>query len=119
VTGVQELALKPSDVSNTNSVLVAGQAISSPLAPVNRMVRDGGSTWNETVLVALPCGVTMVIGPDIASGGTIAVMRRSRLFVRAFVKVPLAPLKRMLVAPVKLVPVSATFEPGMPLAGEN
>ena len=54
------------------------------------MVSGGGSTWNEAVLVALPCGVTMVIGPDVASRGTMAVIRRSTLLLGALVKVALA-----------------------------
>ncbi len=61
----------------------------------------------------------MVIGPEVASGGTITVMRRSRLLVGALVKLELAPLKRTAVAPVKLVPVTVIFEPGMALDGVN
>ncbi len=119
MTGVHELALTVADVSNTNSGLVAGQAISNSFVPVSRIVNGGGNTWNEAVLVTLPCGVMMVIGPEVASGGTMAVMRRSTLLPGALVKVALAPLKRTLFAPVKLVPVSVTFAPGTRLAGEN
>jgi len=61
----------------------------------------------------------MVIGPEMASGGTTAVMRRSKLLVGALVKLALTPLKSTLVAPVKLVPVSVTFVPGAALVGEN
>src|SRR5919198_3851065 len=102
VTGVHEPALKSSDVSSANSELVADQTISSSLAIVRRIVSGGGSTWNNAVLVTLPCGVTMVMGPEMASGGTTAVMRRSKLLVGAFAKLALAPLKRTAVAPVKL-----------------
>ena len=119
VTGVHELALKSSDVSNRNSGLAAGQAISNSFALISRMVSGGGNTWNDVVVVALPCGVTIVIGPEMASGGTIAVMRRSTLLVGAFVKLAFAPLKRTPVAPVKLVPVTVTFAPGTALGGEN
>ena len=119
VTGVHEALLKSPDISNTNSGLVAGQMISNSFALVSRIVNGGGSTWNSAVLVTLPCGVKIVIGPEVAPGGTMAVMRRSRLLVSAFVKLALAPLKRTGVAPVKLVPVSVTFAPGIPLAGEN
>src|SRR6266571_1781464 len=118
-TGVHAPALKFSDVSNTNSGLVAGQAISNSLALVSRIVSGGGSTLNDAVLVTLPCGVTMVIGPEMASGGMTAVMRRSKLLAGALVKLALVPLNSTLVAPVKLVPVSVTFAPGIPLAGEN
>src|SRR5262245_4228763 len=118
-TGVHEPAVSCSDSSNTNSELVAGQVISNSFLAVNRIVSGGGNTWKETVLVTLPFGVTRVIGPDRASNGTTAVMRRSMLLVRALVKLALAPLKRTLVAPVKLVPMRVTFAPEMALAGEN
>lgn len=57
------------------------------------------------------------MGPEVASGGTTAVMRRSRLFVGAMVKLAEAPLKRTAVAPVKLVPVRVIFAPGVPVDG--
>ena len=68
--GVHVPAIKFSDSCNTNSALVAGQMISNSLALVTRIVSGGGSTWNRVVLVTLPCGVTTVTGPDVASGGT-------------------------------------------------
>ena len=119
VTDDHEPALKSCEDSSTKTLLVAGHAIASPF--VVRKVKDnrGGRTWNKVVLVTLPCGVRMVMGLEMASGGTMAVMRRSKLLVAALVKLALAPLNSTLVAPVKLVPVSVTFAPGIPLAGEN
>jgi len=92
---------------------------SCPVAALKVNANFGSGTWNEAVVVSLPCGVTTAIGPELASGGTTAVTRRSKLFVGAFVKLARTPLKSTLVAPVKLVPVSVTFVPGIPLAGEN
>ena len=81
--------------------------------------RAGRSTWNVAVLVTLPCGVTMVIWREVASGGTIAVMRRSRLLVGALVKMADAPLKKTAVAPVKLVPGRVIFAPDTAVPGET
>src|SRR5437867_4550998 len=92
VTGAHEPALKSSETSSTKARLVAGHVNSSPLVALQVIDSGGGSTWNETVLVALPCGVRIVIGPEVASGGTTAVMRRSRLLVGALVYGALAPL---------------------------
>src|SRR4051812_47772446 len=91
----------------------------NPVSDGRVRVKVGRLTWNDAVLVVLPWGVTMVIGPEVASGGTTVVMRRSRLFVSALVKVAEAPLKRMAVAPVKFVPVRVTFPPGAAVDGEN
>ena len=86
MTGDHLPVLKSSEDSSTKALLVAGQLISSPFAPFFRTVRGGGSTWNTAVLVTLPCGVRIVIGPEAASGGTTAVMRRSTLLVGVLVK---------------------------------
>ena len=80
MTAFHDPELRFSDSSNTNSGLVAGQAISNAFVLVSRMVSGGGKAWNEAVLVTLPCGVRMVMGPEMASGGTTAVMRRSKAF---------------------------------------
>jgi len=119
VTGIHEPEVNVSEISNSNALPVAGQAISNSRVLISRTVSGGGRTVNDRVLVTLPCGVTMVMGPEMVSDGTTAVMRRSRLFVRALVKLALAPLNRTAVVPVKLVPRSVTFVPGNPLAGEN
>ena len=70
VTGLHEPLPKYSETSRTKTLLLAGQVISKSLAEINATVSEGGSTWNEAVLVTFPCGVTMVIGPEVASGGT-------------------------------------------------
>ena len=83
------------------------------------MTRIGRSTSKVAELKTLPCGVRIVIGPEVASGGTVAVMRRSRLFPLALVNAADAPLKRTAVAPVKFVPVRVIFAPGLAVLGEN
>ena len=118
VTGDHEPALKSSETSSTKVLPVAGHVISTSFGALNRTTKGGGIPWKEAVVVALLCGVKIVIGPDVASGGTTAVTRRSSLFVSALVKLTLAPLKSTPVAPVKLVPVSVTFAPGTLLTGK-
>src|SRR6476661_1147530 len=61
----------------------------------------------------------MVIGPSVASGGTVAVIRRSRLLVNPLENTAVAPLKSTAVAPVKLVPPRETLVPGVPVGGEK
>ena len=61
----------------------------------------------------------MVMGPEVALGGTTALIRRSALFCWALVKAAMMPLNRTLVAPLKFVPESVTLAPGSPMAGEN
>src|SRR5947207_12892878 len=98
VTGVQEELPRSSETSRTKASLVAGQPTSSRPAGLRSIDKSGGRSWNEIALVTLPCGVTMVIGPDVASGGTMAVIRRSRLLLGALVEMTLAPLNRTPVA---------------------
>ena len=96
-----------------------GQLTITWLAEANPMRSSGGRTWNDAVLVTLPFGVKMVIGPEMASGGTMAVMRRSRLLVSALVKLALAPLKRTAVVPVKFVPVGSPWRQGFRSPGKT
>ena len=118
-TGNHEPVLKSADTSKPNALLVDGQVMSNSFAPVSRAVNGGGNTSKRFVLVTLPCGVRTVMGPEVASGGTLAVILRSRLFFSAFVNVALAPLNETLVAPVKFVPVSVAVAPAEPCAGLN
>src|SRR5438034_11837861 len=83
------------------------------------MDKGGGRASKEAPLVTLPCGVMMVMGPEVASGGMTAVRRRSALLAGALVKLALAPLNRTAIAPVKLVPVRVILEPGVALEGES
>src|SRR5262249_43975283 len=100
-------------------VAVAAHEISIAPEGVVRTSNRGSSTTKEPVLVTSPWGVRIVIGPSVASGGTIAVMRRSRLLVNALVNAAFASLKSTAVAPVKLVPNNVTLVPGVPLPGEK
>src|SRR6266404_6030932 len=75
-------------------------------------------TLNVLILVTVPCGVTTLIGPEMALGGTTALMVRSWKLARALVKVALAPLNSTPAAPVKFVPVRVTLVPGKPLTAE-
>src|SRR5262245_23415213 len=98
---------------------VAAQLISTSPATGLWTTKGGGSTTKEAALATSPCGVRIVIGPSVASGGTVAVIRKSRLLVGALVNTALAPLKSTVVAPVKLVPERVTLVPGEPVAGRK
>ena len=76
-SGDQTVAFMSADVSRTKARLVAGQVISNWPALSSRTVNGGGSTSNVGALATLPCGVTMVIGPDAVPGGTKAINCRS------------------------------------------
>ena len=65
------------------------------------------------LLVAVPPGVVIVIGPVVAPEGTVAVTWLSEFTV----KVAEVALNFTLVAPVKLVPVRVTTVPTGPLVG--
>ena len=66
-------------------------------------------------LVALPPGVVMLSGPDVAPVGTVACIAVSEVTVKA----ALAPLNSTVVAPVKFVPLIVTLVPTGPLVGEK
>src|SRR5262245_41035626 len=100
-------------------VAVAAHEISTVPAEVARTCNRGSWTTKELVVATSPCGVRIVIGPSVASGGTVAVMRRSKLLADAFVNTELAPLKSTTVAPVKSLPKRVTIVPGPPLVGEK
>ena len=90
-------------------VAVDGQESSTRLVAGKVWIANLGnvSTVNGPAVVKLPCGVSMVMGPVMASAGTTVVNCRS---VRAaFVlktKTAGTPLKSTRVAPVKLVPLN-------------
>src|SRR5262249_28121979 len=100
-------------------VAVAAHENSTAPEGVGRASNPGSKTTKEILLVTSPCGVRIVIGPSVASGGTVAEIRRSRLLVNALVNTALAPLKRTAVAPVKFVPDRVTLVPGIPVAGRK
>ena len=66
-------------------------------------------------LVAVPAELVTVIGPVVATSGTVALNRVSELTE----KLAAAPLKATPVAPVKCAPVMVTQHPVIPLVGEN
>ena len=74
-----------------------------------------GGRKNSAWLVPVPRDVVIEIGPLVAAPGTVAVMWLSSINVN----VAATPLKRTLVAPLKLLPVIETLVPGAPLVGEK
>src|SRR5262245_45993991 len=100
-------------------VAVAAHEISIAPEGSARATNRVGNTTKLLVLVTSPCGVRMVVGPSVASGGTVAVIRRSRLVVDALVNTVPAPLNRTPVAPVKFLPKRVTRVPGIPVAGSK
>ena len=50
--------------------LVRSRREFSSRAAVLESVRVGRRTWKVAVLVTFPCGVRIVVGPEVASGGT-------------------------------------------------
>src|SRR5262245_35721244 len=92
--------------------LVLGQDSSTKLVPGTvRMAMSGrASTVKLLLLVTLPCGVSIVIGPVLALSGTVAVNCRS-VKAALVLKENAAgvPLNSTRVAPVKFVPLSVTF----------
>src|SRR2546425_12507216 len=117
--GSQTPLVRSQAASRSVDRLVAPHEISIPPAGLVCASKGGGRTTKEPTVVTSPCGVRMVIGPSDASGGTVAVIRRSRLLVNALVNTALAPLKSTAVAPVKLVPNRVTLVPGVPVAGRE
>src|SRR5687768_3265921 len=86
--------------------LMAGQESSTFLSDNERMLKAGRTKRLKLlVVVALPCGVSMVMGPVVAFRGTVTTSCRSRKF--PFVegrKSADAPLNFTPVAPVKFAP---------------
>src|SRR5205823_2337783 len=76
---------------------------------------QAGVTTNESVLVAVPSGVTTLMGPVVAPLGTVAVICVSE----STVNWALVPLNCTSVAPVKEVPVTVTEVPTGPEGGSN
>ncbi len=72
-------------------------------------------TTKSVGLVPVPVGPVTAILPVVAPVGTVAVI----WVAESTTKLAGTPLKVTAVAPVKLVPVITTLEPGSPLAGEN
>src|SRR5688572_32698374 len=99
--------------------VVAGQETSTRPLALSPTWSGGGKTTKLMELVTSPCGVRMVIGPSDASGGMVAVMRKSELLVRPGMKSARAPVNRTSVAPVKFVPNKVIFAPGIALFGAN
>src|SRR5262245_36777052 len=95
--------------------LVLGQESSTRLVPGTGRIAISGrdSTVKLLHVGKLPCGVSIVIGPVVALGGTIVVICRSvnAAFV-PWVKSAGTPFNRTRVAPVKLVPFSVRLWPG-------
>src|SRR6185369_3167322 len=119
MTGYQRSWSRIEATSRVTLVAVAAQEIS--IAPDGLVCasKRGSNTTKESAEVTSPCGERIVIGPSVASGGTVAVIRRSRLLVNALVNTALAPLKLTEVAPVKFVPNKVTLVPGVPVAGRE
>jgi hypothetical protein len=85
------------------------------LGAVHRSLAGGvGSTVKVVALVAVPVGVTTLIGPVVAPTGTVAVILVAELTVKAVAGVP---LNCTLEAAVRNVPVSVTLVPTGPLIG--
>jgi hypothetical protein len=72
-----------------------------------------GRTVNVLELVAVPTGVVTPIRPLVAPGGTVAVMRVGLSSVNEAA----SPLSVTEIAPVKLAPLTTTFDPMTPLVG--
>ena len=70
-------------------------------------------TVNEAELIATPAGVETLSGPVVAPAGTTVWIAVDE----AMVKVALTPLKRIAVAPLKLLPLIATLAPAWPPDG--
>jgi hypothetical protein len=89
----------------------------APTAPLDGLTAvtdaDAAVTLKLAELVAVPFGVTSVIGPVVAPSGTCVVINVSETTVNS----ALAPLKRTAVAPVKNLPPMPTDCPTGPLAG--
>src|SRR5262249_16813716 len=123
MTGCVTVAQRPESRSAAASrvmfVAVAAHEISIAPEGLACATNRGGNTTKELVLVTSPCGVRIVIGPSVASGGTVAAIPKSTLLADALVNTALAPLKSTAVAPVKFVPDRVTLVPGIPVAGRK
>src|SRR5262249_40078753 len=119
VTSVQRPVSRFATASRVRLVLVAPQEISIGPEVVECANNWGGNTTKESTLVMSPWGVRMVIGPSVASGGTIAVISKSTLLAGALVNTALVWLKSTAVAPLKLVPDRVTLVLAVPVAGRK
>jgi len=95
--------------------LIAGAdaVVPEPDEDVGELDPDDAVTVKEPSLVTVPFGVTTLIDPLVAAEGTFVVIWPSE----ATLKSALVPLKSTAVAPVKLLPITCTIVPGVPLEG--
>jgi len=106
--------LKVTDVTPLKLVpLMVTLVPTGPLAGVKLVIVGGFTTVNALLLVALPAELVTLSGPVVAPTGTVAWINVAELTE----KLALTPLKATAVAPVKFVPLIATFVPAGPLVG--
>jgi hypothetical protein len=87
-----------------------------PLVGKKTVIVGAAVTVKTPALVAVPPGVTMLIGPLLAPLGTVAVICDAPL---ALNDVAATPLKSTAVAPDKLLPLIVTDVPATPVVGEK
>lgn len=121
----EKLAFKP--LKNTVDAPVKSVPVITTLVPTGPevgvklvMVGAGGVVIVKSVLlVATPPGVMTVIGPVVAPAGTLNTLICESVTTEKLNWLTGTPLNRTALAPVKLVPLICTLEPGTPLVGEN
>ena len=84
-----------------------------PLVGVKEVIEGGRVTVKSPPLVAVPSALVTLIFPVVAPEGTVVLICAFDVTVKAAV----APLKRTLVVPVKLLPVIVTAVPIGPPVG--
>ena len=117
-TGVIVVAALPLNVMLVapvrNVPAMATTVPAGPLVGVKLVTVGGVVTVYVAVLIAVPAGATIVILPEVAPAGTVALTEVAEVTVNV---VAAFPLNLTAVAPVRLVPVITTAVPTGPLTG--
>ena len=102
-------AVAPIKFAPSINIVVPG----APFAGENPVIR--GATANWLNVAAVPVAVVIVIGPEMASSGTVATSTASDTALKIAIEL----LNRTSRTPMKFEPKIVTLVPGPPVAGMN